>query len=82
MFVDGHFAGDALKYLGFTRDYRCQGVNECNHRTIVNSETDMLREAQSAVLELFWLFDWELSGQAKETISRGLQTFLSGALPD
>lgn len=69
-------------HMGFTRDYRCQGVNEWNHRLIVNSETDMLREAQSAAFELFWLFGWEPSGQAKETISRDLQTFLNGAFPD
>ena len=68
--------------MGFTRDYRCQGVNEWNHRLFVNSGTEMLREAQSAALELFWLFGWEPSGQAKETINRDLQTFLSGAFPD
>ena len=67
---------------GFTRDYCCAGVNEWNYRLIVNSETDMLREAQGAASELFWLFGWEPSGQAKETISRDLQTFLNGAFPD
>jgi hypothetical protein len=68
--------------MGFTRDYRCQGVNEWNYRLIVNSETDILREAQSAVLELFWLFGWEPLGQVKETITRDLQAFLSGAFPN
>lgn len=86
-YVWGGLLGRSLVILmrsrtGLTRDYRCQGVNEWNHRLIVNSETDILREAQSAALELFWLFGWEPSGQAKETISRDLQTFLNGAFPD
>ena len=53
-----------------------------HNRLIVNNETDILRQAQSAACELFWLFGWEPSGQAKETIGRDLQTFLTGAFPD
>jgi hypothetical protein len=67
---------------GFTKDYRCQGVNEWNYQLIVNSETDMLREAQSAALELLWLFGWEPSEQAKENIGQDLRTFLTGTFPD
>ena len=86
-YIWGGILGRSLVMLmrgrrGFTRDYRCEGVNEWNHRLIVNSETDILREAQSAVLDLFWLFGWEPSEQAKETIGRDLETFLSGVFPN
>lgn len=86
-YIWGGILGRSLVMLmrgrrGFTRDYRCEGVNEWSHRLIVNSETDILREAQSAVLDLFWLFGWEPSEQAKETIGRDLETFLSGVFPN
>lgn len=86
-YVWGGLLGRSLIMLmhrrrGFPRDYCCQGVNEWNHRLIVNGETDMLGEAQNAAFELFWLFGWEPSEQARETIDRDLQTFVSGAFPD
>lgn len=85
-YIWGGILGRSLVMLirgrrGFTRDYRCAGVNEWDYRLIVTSETDMLKEAQSAALDLFWLFGWEPEAGSKDNINRDLTSLLEGKFP-
>jgi hypothetical protein len=78
----GIFNRSLVMNMQFISEYRCRGVNEWNHQLTFNDETDILAESSTAAADLFWLFGWEPSGEAKQKIVRDFQTFLGGAFPD